>query len=98
MPQDFTGIINAFGSVAKFCEATGKPDATVRAWMRRDLIPVDHWDDVINAALRHRLSGISVDTLYAAVRISRARARERERQAGLVSSIAGRRQPSGKVA
>ena len=71
-PLDFEGIIGLWPAMRAFCEETGTPDATARAWIRRDRIPVEHWDQIIRAAAARQII-LSLDTLMGAVRIAMAR-------------------------
>jgi hypothetical protein len=93
MALDFRGIVELFGSVADFCAAVNRQDETVRAWIRRDQIPLEHWDVIIRAASARGIRGVDSHTLHAAARIgfSRAQALRKKQEAAAASRRAAER-------
>lgn len=90
VPLDFAGIVGLWPSVRAFCDSTGTPDATVRAWRNRGRIPPEHWDRII-AAARSANIRLSLDTMMAALRIAVAREAEEQRQRRATAAAAASR-------
>jgi len=70
---DARGVVALWGTVADLSRATGLADATIRSWTYRGLIPPEYWDDLIEAATRRGIKGVSVDSLMASYRIGLSR-------------------------
>jgi hypothetical protein len=61
--ESFTAIIEAFGGAAPFGEAIGVPDSHARTMKARDSIPSPRWNDVVAAAERLQIAGVTLKVL-----------------------------------
>jgi hypothetical protein len=48
--HSFRDVIASFGGPAPLATALGLTPEKVRLWRHRNAIPLDRWDDVVNAA------------------------------------------------
>lgn len=89
---DARGLIALWGTVADFARATDIPDATIRSWTYRGLIPPEYWDNLIDSAHRLGIKGVSLDSLMASYRIGLAgRAEDKARQVATAARLAAER-------
>lgn len=57
-----------------FSEDVGVPYGTAQIWRHRNSIPADCWDDVVEAAVRRGIKGVTLELLQAgAVKRKRVR-------------------------
>jgi hypothetical protein len=69
---DFRRIIGLWPSIPDCATSLNLSVATVRSWVQRDRIPLTRWDQLIAAARRSGIVGVSEDSLLAAARIANA--------------------------
>lgn len=61
-PQTFAEIINLWPSAVELAADVGVKEVTARAWKARG-IPAEYWADLIAAAARRQINGITADLL-----------------------------------
>src|SRR4051812_10009273 len=61
--ESFSAIIEAFGGPGPFGDAIGIPDSHARTMKARDSIPSTRWTDVVAAADRLQIEGVTLQIL-----------------------------------
>jgi hypothetical protein len=73
--QTVDEIVNAFGGPAKLARALGvRRYARVTDWKYRGSIPAGAWADIVDAARKHGVRGVTLETLAHIHRRSEERA------------------------
>lgn len=75
-PQTFADVIKKWPSNADLAADTGVKEVTARAWRKRG-IPAEYWTDVLAAAVRRNIEGVTCE-LLARLAASKANRPERE--------------------
>lgn len=71
----FAAVIDAFGGPGPFGSAIGIPDSHARTMKARDSIPAGRWVEVVDAATRLQVVGVTIERL---AQIEAARQRKPE--------------------
>lgn len=72
--ESFAAVIDAFGGPGPFQRATGISDGHARTMKARESIPPEYWPEIVAAAAREGIPGITFETL------ARLAARKRGRE------------------
>lgn len=65
-------IINRWPSISDFADDLGIQYGTAKAMRRRKAIPARYWPSVVAAARKRRISGVTLNSLLAAVAMEAA--------------------------
>lgn len=61
--QTFADLIEAFGGAAKMAPEINQPSNTIRQWSARGSIPARCWHEIIEAARRLGIKGVTAAAL-----------------------------------
>jgi hypothetical protein len=69
--DSFADVIEAFGGPTRFAAVVGIEPAHAQVMKHRDSIPAPYWPQVVMAAKRRRIRGVSLQSLAALARKKR---------------------------